>query len=102
MAEPLCKRDRLIYGIIVPVAIMIAGIFVIMQVDSGANAAEFASLGVMLGTVVALPIVLTVNGVLAFQPADTPAACFKRGMIAPGIVMAGAIVYQTGLWDALT
>lgn len=102
MPESLAKRDRLIYGVLLPIGAMIIGIFVIMQVTSGADAAEFASLGVMLGTIVVLPIVLTVNGVLAFRPADSPKACFKRGMIAPTIILAGAIIYQTGLWDALT
>ena len=96
------KRDRLIHGILLPIGIMVGGIFIIMQTKSGANAGEFASLGIMLGTIVALPIALLVNAVLAFQPVETALACFKRGMIAPGIILIGAIVYQTGLWDALT
>lgn len=72
-----------------------------MNLDSGASAAEFAALGVMLGAIVVGPIVLVVNFVLAFQGGATAGQCFKRGMIAPGVVLIGAFVYQTGLWDAM-
>ncbi len=81
---------------------MIAALFVIMHADTGAAAAEFASLGIMLGAIIVTPFVLIVNLVIAFQTVDTPMACFKRGMIAPGVVMIGAIIYQTGLWDAVS
>ena len=96
------KRDRLIYGTLLPIGIMVAALFLIMLADTGASAAEFASLGIMLGAIVVSPIVLVVNLVLSFQGGNTPAQCFKRGMIAPGIVLLGAIIYQTGLWDAIT
>ncbi len=92
----------MIYGVLVPIGIMIAALFVIMHADTGAAAAEFASLGIMLGAIIVTPFVLIVNLVIAFQMVDTPMACFKRGMIAPGIVMIGTIIYQTGLWDAVT
>jgi len=98
----LRKRHRLIYGVLLPIVIMVAGLLVIMSVDSGAGAAEFAALGIMLGTIIVSPVVLTINFILAFQNADSPKQCFTRGMIAPGIVLIGAVVCQTGLWDAIT
>jgi len=100
--KTLRKRHRLVYGVLLPIAIMVAGLLVIMSVDSGAGAAEFAALGIMLGALIVSPVVLIINFVLAFQNADTAEQCFKRGMIAPGIVLIGAVVYQTGLWDAIT
>ncbi len=100
-ARSLRIRDRLLYGVVLPIAIMVAALFAIMHADTGAAAAEFASLGIFLGTIIAAPVVLIVNLFAAFQPANRPMNCFKRGMIAPGIVVIGAIVYQTGLWDAI-
>lgn len=96
------KRDRMIFGVLLPVGIMIIALMVIMAVDTGASAAEFASLGIMLGAITVAPIVLVVNVVFALKEADSAMACFKRGMIAPGTVVIGAIIYQTGLWDAIT
>ena len=81
---------------------MVLALLVIMHADTGAGAAEFASLGIMLGALTAAPVVLIMNLVFAFQPAETPMVSFRRGMVAPGIVIIGAIVYQTGLWDAIT
>ena len=101
MRETLHKRDQLIYGVLLPVGLMIVGLLVIMNLDSGASAAEFAALGVMLGAIVMGPIVLVVNFVLAFQGGDTSGQCFRRGMISPGVVLVGAFVYQIGLWDAM-
>ena len=73
-----------------------------MNAETGAGAAEFASLGILLGAITTAPVVLIVNLALAFRPVVTRTACFWRGMIAPGVVLIGAIVYQTGLWDRLT
>lgn len=102
MAETMRKRDRLIYGVFLPIVVMIAGLFVIMSVETGAAAAEFAALGILLGAVIVTPITVIVNLLIAFQGVETRMGCFKRGMIAPGIVLIGAVVYQTGLWDAIT
>ena len=102
MPEVLRKRDRLIFGVLLPIAIMIGGLVIIMNLPTGAGAAEFAALGVMLGAITVAPIVLLVNLVVAFQDVETPSACFKRGMIAPGTILIGAFVYQIGLWDAIT
>ncbi|MDJ0916550.1 MAG: hypothetical protein QNJ05_02225 [Woeseiaceae bacterium] len=95
-------RDRLLYGVVLPIAIMAAALFIIMHTDTGAGAAEFAALGIFLGAIVASPVVLIMNLLLAFQTSETRKACFRRGLIAPAVVIAGAIVYQSGLWDALT
>ena len=104
MKEAISKREQFVFGVLLPIGIMIAGLIVIMLIDSGAGAAEFAALGIMIGALIAMPAVLAVNLIIAFQNADTDTRmrCFRRGMIAPGIVLLGAIVYQTGLWDALT
>ena len=102
MAEALRKRDRLLYGVVLPIGIMAFGLFLVMHADTGAGAAEFASLGIFLGAIVVAPAVLLVNLVLAFQSADTIKTCLLRGMVAPAIVVIGAIIYQSGLWDALT
>ena len=98
----MTKGDRLIFGVGLPVAIMIGGLLLIMQADTGAAAAEFAALGIFLGALIALPVVLVVNLVVAFQGTNTTGQCFRRGMIAPGLILFAAIVYQTGLWDRLT
>ncbi|MDJ0760913.1 MAG: hypothetical protein QNJ19_16080 [Woeseiaceae bacterium] len=102
VSTPLRTLDRLLYGVVFPIVIMAALLFVIMHADTRAGAAEFAALGIFLGAIVAAPVVLITNLVLAFQTSETARACFKRGMIAPTVVIVGAIVYQTGLWDALT
>jgi len=98
----LRKRDRLIFGVLLPIVIMVLGLMLIMNLPTGAGAAEFAALGIMLGAITVAPIVLLVNLVVAFQDVETSSACFRRGMIAPGIILFGAFVYQIGLWDALT
>lgn len=102
MTSTLRTRDRLLHGVVLPMVIMAAALFAVMHADTGAAAAEFASLGIFLGSIIAAPVVLVVNLLAAFQPADKAMDCFKRGMIAPGIVVIGAIIYQTGLWDAIT
>ena len=102
MAETLRKRDRLLFGVVLPIGIMIFCLFLVMLSDTRAAAAEFASLGIFLGAIIVMPVVLIVNLVLAFQPAETSSVCLRRGLVAPGIVVVGAIIYQTGLWDALT
>ena len=101
MTEPLRNRDRLIYGVLLPLLIMVAGLLVIMSTETGAAAAEFAALGIFLGAIVVSPFVLILNFFLAWQPAGSTMICFRRGMIVPGIVLVGAIIYQTGLWDAV-
>lgn len=95
-------RQRLLYGLILPMIVMAAVLFIIMLADTRAGAAEFAPLGILLGAITVTPVVVLVNLVIVFQSADTPMTCFKRGMLAPGLVLIGALAYQTGLWDALT
>jgi len=102
MEESLPKRDQFLYGVLFPIGLMIVGLLIIMNADTGAGAAEFAALGIMLGAIIVSPLVLIVNLLIAFQKVDTRMRCFKRGMIAPAVVLVGAIVYQTGLWDAMT
>lgn len=81
---------------------MTFGLLIIMNVKTGAGAAEFAALGIFVGAVIVLPIVVILNLFIAFQNAGSSLECFVRGMIVPGFVLIGAIVYQTGLWDAIT
>lgn len=102
VAKLLRTRDRLLYGVLAPIGIMLILLFTVMLFESAAGAAEFAALGIMLGAMIAMPFVLIINLVIVFQAVDTPMACFIRGMIFPGIVLIGAVVYQTGLWDAVT
>ena len=101
MTEPLRKRDRLIFGVLLPIAIMVIGLLIIMTIDTRAGAAEFAALGIFLVAIAVSPIVLIANLVVAFQVETTRSQCFRRGMIAPGIVTLGAFLYQLGLLDAL-
>ena len=102
MAESLRTRDRLLFGVILPIGMMAFALFLVMLADTRAAAAEFASLGIFLGAIIVMPVVLIVNVVLAFQAAATTTTCLTRGLVVPGIVVIGAIIYQTGLWDALT
>ncbi len=100
VAHTMRTRDRWLYGVLAPIGTMIAGLFVVSLTDTRAGAAEFAALGIMLGGLIAMPFVLLINLVTLFQAAHSPMACFARGMIAPGIVLIGAIFYQMGVWDA--
>ncbi len=102
MAESLRKRDRLLYGVILPIGIMAFCLFLVMLTDTRAGAAEFAALGIFLGAIIVTPVVLLVNLVLAFQAADTAKVCLNRGMIEPVIVVIFSILFQALLWDALT
>lgn len=102
MASELTKRDRLLFGVALPIGIMIVGLLLVMQTDTGAAAAEFAALGIFLGGMIATPVVVIVNLIVALQGTDTLGQVFRRGMIAPGFILLAAVVYQTGLWDRLT
>lgn len=102
MAGELRKRDRLIYGVALPFVVMAFGLLIIMNFETGAGAAEFAALGIFLGAVIVSPVVLILNLFIAFQNIRSSMECFIRGMIVPGLVLIGAVVYQTGLWDAIT
>ena len=102
MAEAPRTWDRLLFGVILLIGVMTFVLFLVMLTDTRAGAAEFAALGVFLGAIIVTPVVLIVNLLLAFQAAETTKACLKRGLVAPGIVVIAAIVYQTGLWDART
>ena len=101
MNDGLRTRDRVIFGIVLPLAIMTLGLLVVMSFESGAAAAEFGSLGIMLGSIVVAPFVLLINGFVAFQKTDNAATCFRRGMVTPGLILVAAVIYQTGLWDAI-
>lgn len=99
--EMLRKRDRLLFGVLLPIVTMAAGLFIIMLMDTSAGAAEFAALGIFLVAIAVSPIVLIINSVMAFQNQQTRSECFKRGMIVPGIVMVAAFLYQLGVLDAI-
>ena len=98
----LRKRDKFLYGVVFPIAVMIAGLLIIMNHETGAGAAEFASLGIFLGAIMVAPIVLLLNSAFTLYNVSTTGECFRRGMILPGLVLIGAAVYQSGLWDAVT
>ena len=98
----MSKWDKFLFGILLPIAAMVVGLILIMSTETNAGAAGFAALGIMLGALIVSPVVLLVNVFVVLLGGNTPAECFKRGMIAPGIVLIGAVIYQTGLWDALT
>jgi len=98
----LRKRDRFIYGLLLPIVVMIVAMMVIANLDSRAGAAEFAALGVFFMLLVALPITLVINTAVVLQKAESAKSCFMRGMVVPGIVMLAGIAYQAGLWDLLT
>ncbi|NNC68941.1 MAG: hypothetical protein HKN83_13005 [Gammaproteobacteria bacterium] len=98
----LRKRDRFIYGLLLPIVLLVIGMLIIINVESGASAAEFGALAVFFMLIISLPITLLVNTVVILQDIQTKKSCFVRGMIAPGIVLIGAVVYQSGLWDKLT
>lgn len=57
--------DRLLYGLALPLGLLVMGLILIMNLPSGAAAAEFASLGVFLGAIIIGPVVLIINTVLA-------------------------------------
>ncbi len=97
----LTWRERLLFGLVYPVLILVAALLVVMQLPSGAAAAEFASLGVMLGAIVFAPVLLIGNGVLAWTANGTRRECFIRGMILPCLVVATALGYQLGLLDLI-
>ena len=95
------KMDRFLFGFLFPMFAMVLGLLIIMSMPTNTGAAEFAALGILLGAVIISPLLLIVNTLLAMGPARTRAACFKRGMAAPALVMLGALLFQLGLWDAI-
>ncbi len=98
----LRTRDRWVFGMLLPLVILVVGMLGIASLDSRAGAAEFAGLGIFFMLLFSLPFVLVINPLLVFGNADSRKACFWRGMILPAIVFLAALVYQSGLWDRLT
>lgn len=86
---------------LLPLLATTAGLLLIMRLPSGTAAAEFASLGVFLGAVFIGPVVLIVNGLLAWGNHASQQACFLRGMIFPGLLLLTALSYQLGLLDPI-
>lgn len=101
MTVELNKRDRMLFGLVLPVIILCLGLVIIMALPSGAAAAEFASLGVMLISIIFSPIILAATAALAWTAKGSRASCFFRGMIAPAIVLVVALSYQLGYLDNL-
>lgn len=99
MAEPLRKRDRMLYGLVMPIVILVLGLVIIMAMPTRASAAEFASLGVMLISITLSPIILAVTAAMAWTSKGSKQNCFVRGMIAPALVLVFAFAYQMGLLD---
>jgi hypothetical protein len=98
----LRTQDRWVFGLLLPLVILVVGMLGIASLDSRAGAAEFAGLGIFFMLLFSLPFVLVINPLLVFGKADSRKACFWRGMILPAIVFLAALVYQSGLWDRLT
>ena len=94
--------DRFIYGLLFPIVLFVIGMLIIMNIESDASAAEFGALAVFFILIISFPIILIVNSVTILQDIQKKKSCFIRGMIVPSVVLIGAIVYQTGLWDKLT
>lgn len=98
----LRTRDRLVFGLLLPVCAQVVGMLLIANLESRAGAAEFAGLGVFFMLLFSLPVVLVLNSIIVLGYQGTRKSCFLRGMILPAIVFVAAIVYQSGLWDRLT
>ena len=90
--------EKIGFGILLPLLIMSIMLFAVMAMDSASGAAEFAALGIFLITLTIGPFLLIVLIILALRPANSRAACFKRAMIAPGVVVLGAFLFQLGLF----
>jgi len=98
----LRARDRLVFGLLLPVVVLVVAMLGIASLDSRAGAAEFAALGVFFMLLYSFPLVLVINPLLIFGNVESRKACFSRGMILPAIIFLAAIAYQSGLWDRLT
>ena len=90
--------ERFSFGILLPLLAMSVMLFAVMAMDSQSGAAEFAALGIFLGTLVVAPFLLIVMIILAMRPAISRGACFKRGIVAPAFVVVGAVLFQLGLF----
>lgn len=97
----LARKDKFVFGFLLPLLTLIPILFLIMMMDSNSGAAEFAALGIFLIVLTISPILLIVMLILAFQPSQSKGACYRKGMIAPAFVIAGAFLFQLGLWDAM-
>jgi hypothetical protein len=103
MANPvLPKKVLLVYGVLLPNAILIAGMLFIASLESGAGAAEFGGLAVFFILLFSLPLTLVVNAIMLLRNPKSIASCFGFAMIPIALVLIAGIVYQSGLWDKLT
>ena len=96
------RRDRLLYGVLLPNVVLAVGMLIIANMKSGAKAAEFGGLAVFFMLLISLPITLTVNSLMLLRSSETAISCFRWGMIPPGLVLIAAVIYQSGLWDKWT
>ena len=94
-------HTRLVGGVGLPLAVLAVGMLLLASVDSSAGAAEFAALGVFFVLLAAIPVTV-IGNLLLLAPSGTWLDHFKRGMILPGLFLAWAVLYQTGLWDQWT
>lgn len=94
----LSTWEKLGFGILLPLLVMSIMLFIVMAMDSASGAAEFAALGIFLITLTIAPFLLIILIILALRPANSRSACFKRGMIAPSLVVLGAFLFQLGLF----
>ena len=100
MEESISKWERFNFGLLLPTLCLVVGLVFAMALESGAGAAEFSSLGIMLVSLTVMPMVLIINGIVAFMPAPSRLHCYKRGMWLPGLMIVVAVLYQVGVVDA--
>ena len=99
MEETISKWERFSFGLLLPTVSLVAGLMFAMALESGASAAEFSSLGIMLISIAAMPMFLIINGIVAFLPSPSRLHCYKRGMWLPGFMIVVAMLYQIGVVD---
>jgi hypothetical protein len=98
----LRKRDLVIFGILLPNLVLVVAMLAIAKMNSGADAGEFGGLAVFFMLLISLPITLTANSLMLLRDCESVSSCFRFAMIPPGLVLLAAVIYQSGLWDAIT
>ena len=92
------RWEKFCFGFLLPLLTMMFLLFIVMTMDSNSGAAEFAALGIFLVTLTIAPFLFVVMAIVAMRPANNRFQCIKRAMVAPGLVVLGAILFQFGLF----
>jgi hypothetical protein len=96
------KRDLVIFGVLLPNIILVVAMLAIAKMNSRADAGEFGGLAVFFMLLISLPITLTTNALMLLRGYESVSLCFRFAMTPPGLVLLAAVIYQSGLWDAIT